>query len=504
MITWLAWIAGIAAFLTLASLLALWSYGRFARRARGPNSRSIPVADDGPLDRVLAPLEAAHPGLSGAALNIDNREAFAQRMQSAALARRSIDAMYYIWRDDLTGKLLAQGLLEAADRGVRVRLLLDDVNVLGRDPTYLALNSHPRIEVRLFNPIRAREGSIWRGIEMLLNLVRYNRRMHCKAWIVDGRVALIGGRNVGDVYFDAGTGRRRNVRDLDLVLAGAILREAETVFDRYWNDGLALPISALWKKKRSDLTAFRARLGQHGLSRRARAWRARCPFQGGDALQLAALHWTDSLRLIADPPEKALGNGRRGWLPTELQPMLRGARESLQIMTPYFVPGTEGMQSLVDTAGQGVQVSVVTNTLAVADHVTVHGAYRWYRKRLLAAGVQLFEVHARNQPRRMLHSKAFIVDHRRGFVGSFNFDLRSAFLNTEMGIVFEDETLLAALQAEFDWCRGPEQSYGLVLDGRLVGWQRAGAEMHKLEPGTGWVRRTFSFIIGHLPIHRWL
>jgi len=504
MMVWLAWLAAIAAALALASIGALWSYGRFARRVRGAASRAIPLADDAPLDRMLAGAAAAHPGRSGAMLVNDNRVAFAQRMQSAALAGRSIDAMYYIWRDDLTGKLLAQALLAAADRGVRVRLLLDDVNVLGRDPTYLALNSHPRIDVRLFNPIRAREGSIRRGIELVLNLVRYNRRMHCKAWIVDGRVALIGGRNVGDVYFDAGTGRRRNVRDLDMVLAGAVLRDAERVFDSYWNDGMALPIAALWKKKRSDLTAFRARLAQHARSGKAPAWRALAPDDSCDALGLQALHWTEGLRLIADPPEKALGTGRRGWLPGELQPLLASARDSLQIMTPYFVPGSDGMQALVDAAGAGVRVSVTTNTLAVADHVTVHGAYRWYRKRLLAAGVRLFEVYARTAPRPMLHGKAFIVDDRVGFVGSFNFDLRSAFLNTEMGLVFDDRELLVALQDELDHCSAPDQAFALALKGRFVAWQRAGAETQKLEPGTTALRRTFSFVIGHMPIHRWL
>jgi cardiolipin synthase C len=503
MIVWLAWIAGIAAALALASVVALWSYGRFARRARGPDSRSIPPGSDAPLDRMLAPLEAAHPGQSGAALGVASRAAFDQRMQSAALARRSIDAMYYIWRDDLTGRLLAQALLDAAERGVRVRLLLDDVNILGRDPTYLAMNSHPRIDVRLFNPIRAREGYIRRGIELLLNLVRYHRRMHCKAWIVDGRVALIGGRNVGDEYFGAAKGRRRNVRDLDLVLAGAILRDAAEVFDRYWNDGLALPIGALWKKRRSDLRGFRARLARHARSAQSSEWRALAP-PDADALGLDELCWSNSLRLIADPPEKALGTGRRDWLPVELQPMLRGAREKLHIMTPYFVPGGDGTRDLVEAASNGVGVTIVTNTLAVADHITVHGAYRWYRKTLLAAGVGLYEVYARVPPRAMLHSKALIVDDRRGFIGSFNFDLRSAFLNTEMGVVFDDDRLLTALRAEFDWCRDPDQAFRLVLSGRFVNWMRDNAVRHKMEPGTSAMRRTVSFIIGHLPIHRWL
>jgi cardiolipin synthase C len=504
MITWLAWIAGIAAVLVVASLVALWSYGRFARRVRGSQSFIIPPGEDAPLDRALAAPEAARPGQSGAALSIDGRDAFAQRMQSAALARRSVDAMYYIWRDDVTGRLLAHALLEAADRGVRVRLLLDDVNILGRDPTYLALNSHPRIEVRLFNPIRTREGSIRRGIELILNLVRYHRRMHCKAWIVDGRYALIGGRNIGDEYFGARHGRRRNVRDLDLALAGAILRDAEAVFDSYWNDGQALPIAALWKKRRSDLTGFRAWLAQHGRSARSREWRELARPGPCDALALDALHWGDTLRLIADPPEKALGTGRRGWLPAELQPMLRSARRSLQIVTPYFVPGSDGMRELVDGAGQGAQVTVVTNTLAVVDHAFVHGAYRRYRKPLLAAGVELYEVYARVPPRLMLHSKAAIVDGEKGFIGSFNFDMRSAFLNTEMGVLFDDPRLIEALQREIDWLRAPDQSFRLRLVGRFTSWQRDGAERHRMEPGTSTVRRTLSFIIGHLPIHRWL
>jgi cardiolipin synthase C len=500
----LAWLAGIAVALVLASLLALWSYGRFARRARGPESWSIPPGTDAPLDRMLAPLEAANPGLTGTALSIESLPAFAQRMQSTALAQRSVDAMYYIWRDDVTGRLLAQALLEAADRGVRVRLLLDDVNIVGRDPTYLALNSHPRVEVRLFNPIRTREGHIRRGIELALNLVRYHRRMHCKAWIVDGRYALIGGRNIGDEYFGAKHGRRRNVRDLDMALTGPILRDAETVFDRYWNDGLALPISALWKKRRSDLTGFRARLAQHGLGARAREWRALAPPGASEALALDTLHWTSALRLIADPPEKALGTGRRGWLPVELQPMLRGARESLQIMTPYFVPGTDGLRELVDAASNGVKITIVTNTLAVIDHPIVHGAYRWYRKPLLGAGARIFEYNARQPPRTMLHSKAFLVDGRQGFIGSFNFDLRSAFLNTEMGIVFDDAHLIGELQREFDWIQAPDQAFCLQQVGRLMSWQRDGVELQRLEPGTGAVRRTLSFIIGHLPIHRWL
>lgn len=507
---WLGWIIGAAAFLALGSAIALWSYGRFARRARGPESHAIGPGDAAALDRLLAPLEAAHPGLSGAALVFDPLEAFRLRLRSATQASRSLDLLYYIWTDDLTGRLLAQALIEAADRGVRVRLLLDDVNVLGRDPTYLALDRHPEIEVRLFNPIRNRESPLRRGIELLFNLLRYNRRMHGKLWLVDGRLALAGGRNVGDVYFGAARGRRRNVDDLEMLLAGLVVGEAAQLFDSYWNSGLALPIRSLWHKRKSSLARFRERLRRDARSAAARAYLERAMAAGAPpVLPVERLRWVERLELVADPPQKALGSRRAGWLPASIMPVLQSAERDLRIMTPYFVPGTDGLASLIDLARRGVRIEIVTNALAVADHTLVHGAYRWYRRALIGAGVQLYEFAGWPEGQRggrhvMLHGKAMIVDGALGFAGSFNFDLRSAYLNTEMGVIFDDAELLAELNARFDWATSPSQAYRLGLEGRLMAWLREGEAPLNLEPHSPLLRRAASFVIGHLPIHRLL
>lgn len=558
MIDWLLWIGGLALVVFLGSVLALWSYGRFARRAVGAPAHALPPGDTAPLDRLLAPYEAAHPGATGATFIFNPYEAFALRRNLTAQAARSIDVQYYIWYDDMTGRLLAQALLDAADRGVRVRMLLDDVNVLGRDPLYLALDRHPGIEVRLFNPIRRRERSIRRGIELFFNLVRYNRRMHGKSWIVDGRLALTGGRNVGDVYFSAASGRRRNNDDVDLLLAGKVVGEMAGVFDDFWNAGLALPISSLWHKRRTSLLRLRARLerdrrndGAQGfldrvaVTLRARGWAAATVLPGaGFATEsappsapltvplnppppalhamtsraelctlppLAALRWSPATTLIADTPQKVLSNGRQDWLPEELIPRLAEIGQSLRIMTPYLVPGAAGLAALTGLATRGVRVEIVTNALAVNDHVLVHGAYRWYRKGLLAAGVRLHEFASRRgpgvwpvRPREMLHGKAMIIDGRLGFAGSFNFDLRSAFLNTEMGVLFDEPALVAELSDRFDYAILPDRAYALALDGNRVVWRRGTETPLTLEPDSTFSRRLVSFLVGHLPIHRWL
>lgn len=217
----LYWIVGLGAALFAASVLALRSYARFAARARGPVTTALPRSGHaGPLDALYGPLEAAHPGLNGLANLIDHDDAFVARIRSARMAVRSLDLVYYLWRTDTAGWLLIGELLAAADRGVRVRLLLDDVNVQGLDLAFLGLNQHPNIEVRLFNPLRNRGHALRRGIEFALGLPRFNRRLHGKAWIADGRLAILGGRNIGDTYFGAHGSAAPNSLDADVMLVG--------------------------------------------------------------------------------------------------------------------------------------------------------------------------------------------------------------------------------------------------------------------------------------------
>jgi len=507
----LAWLLALVALVTLASWSAYRSYRRFVRHARGPVSRALPRGEPKTaLDHLFAPLEAAHPGQSGLANLLDNADAFAARALSAQAAGRSLDLMYYIWRTDITGWLLLADLMAAADRGVRIRLLLDDVNVQGFDPAFLALNQHPNIEVRLFNPTLNRGHVIRRMLEMLLGMTRFNRRMHGKLWIADSRVAILGGRNIADSYFGALAEGARNARDADVVLAGAKVAEVAAVFDSYWNLGLALPILTLWPRFRVNTGRFRRRLARHAGTGAARAFHTRAA-RGWDATQLATrLRWTDQVRVLADPPEKAYGQRTAPWMADAIAALLAGASHEVRLITPYFVPGNPGLAHFTGLAQRGVRVRLLTNALAATDHVLVHGAYRHYRATLLAAGADIHEFAppcASGGKRDVLHSKVFIIDRQQAVVGSLNLDLRSALSNTELGLHFVDSELVAELLAHFDGLTAPNQAYALALnDGRLQ-WSvsRPGLPLVlDVEPEARWRMRALSWIIGHLPIHGYL
>jgi len=502
--SWLLWGMTTLGLLIAVGLLAVWWTGRFTKRKQGPKSSVRPVGQGGRLDDLLSPLEARHPDHSGVRLADDPVDALRTRHAMAQLASRSLDLMYYIWDDDLSGRFLAQALLQAADRGVRVRLLLDDVNVLNRDPNYRALDRHPQIEVRLFNPIRNRGRGFRRGLEILLNLLPYNRRMHGKLWITDGRLAMSGGRNIGDAYFGLRRPPGHDCDDLDTLLAGRVLRDAEALFDQFWNSGVAIPIRTVLPGKSTRLRRFRKRLTRH-LEDPENARRLQ-GFAGTaeEALALGAMHWAPGVDFLGDPPHKALAKDPDGWMPATLLPLLRDATHSIRIMTPYFVPGQSGLSALIALAQAGVNVTVITNGLALSDNVFVHGAYRWYRARLLAAGVTIYEVAPQDPPQRMLHAKALEIDGNRAFVGSFNFDQRSAFMNTELGIVFDDPALVGQLQALFDEACTPTQAYCVSRSGRWLAWSRGDGPQVFREPESSVFMRGVSFLVGHMPIHRFL
>ncbi|QNP40506.1 phospholipase D family protein [Lysobacter solisilvae (ex Woo and Kim 2020)] len=487
---------------------------RLTPPATGQPSHALPVqAAQTELDRELAPLLATQPGKTGAILVPGGLDAFAARAISARRAGRSLDLQYYIWHDDLTGRLLGREAWQAAERGVRVRMLLDDMNAEGLDPGLLALDAHPNLEIRLYNPFRNR-GGMKRVYELVQRVVSVNHRMHNKAWIADGRMAVVGGRNIGVEYFDAG--EDTNFRDLDLVLFGPAVAQASSVFDAYWNSTAAVPIAALSRKDPKQLQALMAQVeaeaaspaAQRYLQRVEASKQVRAYFAG--SLQP---RWSEGVRVVADPPLKWQSDDRSGWMVEQLTAKLRGAQRKALLISPYFVPGEFGTDGLGALATRGVHVGVITNSLAANDVPAVHSGYARYREPLLAAGVRLYEIRAQGRPETAgifgssgasLHTKAFVVDDARGFVGSFNLDPRSADLNTEMGVLFDDPVIASELRDEYLRLASPALSYWVYRrpDGALRWLDRAAQPPLLLdhEPDTSRMQRATATVAGWLPI----
>ncbi|WP_343225003.1 phospholipase D family protein [Luteimonas sp. MC1895] len=516
---------------TLAVLVAsgLLLADRLTPPNTGQASWALPVArDDTPLDRELAPLLAQHPGQTGAITLVDGIDAFAARAMSARQSGRSLDLQYYIWHDDLTGRLLAREAWLAAERGVRVRLLLDDINAGGKDTPLLVLDGHPNIQVRLYNPFRNRDG-IARLLEMLQRGFSLNHRMHNKAWIADGRVAIVGGRNVGLEYF--GASDASNFHDLDLLLFGPEVEQASRIFDAFWNSDAVVPLSDLGRLGMDDIRATAEVIGGEARTADARRYMERVegsPTVRAYLRQSLEPRWSGRIRVVSDPPVKRPGDETTGWLVGQVDAALRGARDAVLLVSPYFVPGDDTSEMLTTLAAEGVHVGVVTNSLAANDVVAVHGGYAKYRPRLLDGGVHLYELRpeaavngdvdvdadgpANVRPRARgagssgasLHTKAFLVDAQSGFIGSYNLDPRSAYLNTEMGVFFDDPGLAADLRAEYLHLAGPALSWKVVADAEGdLAWLDAAAQPPRLlatEPAASRWRRLQAWVFRRLPL----
>jgi putative cardiolipin synthase len=458
--------------LLLALPLVLSACAQLQPRGDLPMELATPIAaSSAPLDRAFAPHEASHAGQSGFRLLTDGTEAFVVRMQSASMATRSLDVQTYIWHADLTGKFLAHQLIESADRGVHVRLLVDDMDARAKNAGFAALASHPNIEVRVFNPFASRNGTLSLVSEGARNFERINRRMHNKTWIADNRLAVVGGRNLGDEYF--GASDEVNFVDLDFGMVGPVVRDASASFDRYWNSPSAYPLESLdpgavdpevLKRLRERLAAFaRESTG----SRYAQALREDPAIQRLRAGNWP-MEWSGNYRFIADDPLKISMKKRdahRAAVSAVLLPAMRDAHSALDIISPYFVPGDKGSTGLVNTARAGSVVRILTNSLAANDVAAVHGGYSRYRKKLLKGGVQLWELKplagsAKDPGTKesslfgssgaSLHTKALSIDQKTLFVGSYNLDPRSTWLNCEQGVLVESPALVTQFRAIFE------------------------------------------------------
>jgi putative cardiolipin synthase len=491
-----------------------------------PSSALAPVADT-PSARYIAAELDRQGEQSGFRLLTNNANALMSRIALADQARHSIDVQYYLFHNDATGRLLAQHLLAAADRGVRVRMLLDDLHLNEEDRMLDALDAHENIAVRRFNPFRTRGPSLLSKIgQFLLEWRRMNRRMHNKSFIADNFAAIIGGRNIGDDYFDASSDT--NFRDLDVVAIGPVVAQASRVFDDYWNCDAAYPVAAFHDQ--GDPQADLARL-RIALTRDARVFAqsdyAQATLQdlpnGPTGDRRGEWFWGPAV-VVADQPEKV--EARRGVPALSIGPRLKSLIESAQsevvMISPYFVPGDSGTDFLVALVARGVSTRMLTNSLASTDEPAAHSGYARYRRRLLAGGVQLHELlpaRGEKQPTTArgassgvsLHAKAVIVDGRHVFIGSLNMDQRSRVLNTEMGVIVDSAQLAQATRQFFDTATLPTNAYRVVLQaspGRKSGttqmsWQWHVGETamsHGRDPGASTKRRLEVFVLSLLPI----
>jgi putative cardiolipin synthase len=489
--------------LWIALLLASAGCAQLGPRPDLPEDRALPAGDTTELDRIIGPLEAGHPGQSGFRLISNGSEAFAIRVQSAEAAERSIDVQTYIWHSDLTGGYLTWTLLAAADRGVRVRLLVDDLDARSRNDGFAALHAHPAIEVRLFNPHAYRVGMIPLTLEWVNSFGRLTRRMHNKSWIVDNRIAVVGGRNLGNEYFDVSV--KGNFIDLDFAMVGPVVRAASASFDEYWNSPLAYPMTALSPEHVSDaaLADLRARLAKWVSNARASSYAALLAEDQGARRLLGggeSLTWSAEFAFIADDPLKAspaYDGGDESAVLSAMLPSMQATGERLTLVSPYFVPGRDGQALLIGLASEGREVRVLTNSLAANDVAAVHGGYTRYRKKLVKGGVQLWELKPEpggteasfaGSSVASLHTKALVVDGRAVFVGSYNLDPRSTALNCEQVVFVSDASLAAEVEALFALEIRPERAWQVTHDEHGLRWDD-GIETHGHDPGASAGRR---------------
>jgi cardiolipin synthase C len=474
---------------------------------------AIPPSPDTRLGAAILARMAEHPGQSGVVPLVDGRDALSARILMARAAEASIDVQYYIWQTDTTGWLLLDELRAAADRGVRVRLLLDDNGIPGLDDVLAALHAHPMIEVRLFNPFVLRQPRL---LSYGFDFFRLNRRMHNKSMTVDGVATILGGRNIGDIYFVYGEGA--GYFDLDVLGVGPIAANVATDFDRYWNSASAYPADLILGADPDGLDRLAAAASQARESVTASDYLAAI---GASALvtQIVAgapiLEWTE-VTLMSDDPAKGLGQAdRSALLVARLGALLAETETSLDVASAYLIPGRAGADLFSGLAAEGRVVRLMTNSLAATDVPVVHSAWMNYRPELLDAGVTILELRPERDvslgfdlsailmgARSSLHAKTFAIDQQRIFVGSFNFDPRSAMLNTEMGVVIESPRIAVALSQALD-ARGMLYEVTQSNGGSLI-WREltAGGEeiVYTSEPHTSLLRRALTRVASWLPV----
>jgi phosphatidylserine/phosphatidylglycerophosphate/cardiolipin synthase-like enzyme len=431
-------------------------------------SEALAQPDTTDLGR-LALRESAGRGLSGVRLLSSGAEAFASLLALADHAEKTLDLQYYLITQEESSRILLQHVRAAAERGVRVRMLIDDFHTVGEDARFMRLGEHANIEVRLFNPFAGGRFAMWtRFLEAASDIPRINHRMHNKLLVADNALAITGGRNIGDQYFTRD--RNSNFIDLDVVAAGPIVPQLSASFDAFWNSKYAYPIGSL--APREPLSADPGPL-EEAVTEEGADFLAREIDRGE-----LSLSWVPAT-VLADRPAKIASEsspGEEETIANDLAALIRTAQHECIIISPYFVPGKDGIALLRSLVARGVHIRILTNSLASTDSPLAHIGYSHYRVALLRLGVELSEVRPRLKTTRKrfhpfrssnasLHAKAVVIDQKTVFIGSLNMDARSARTNSELGLVLRSAEIARQVTSLLDDISA-DGSYRLRLAGK--------------------------------------
>ena len=468
-------------------------------------SYAISPDTDTRLKRSVDGWLGKNPGPSGFYPLSDGTDALGVRLLLMHAADETSDVQYFLMKPDTAGIVFAAGLLAAAERGVRVRFLLDDIFTTINDRTLMLLDRHETIEVRLYNPVAGRGTKMF---SFMGDFKRANRRMHTKSFVVDNQAMIVGGRNIADEYFGIET--KGEFLDLDVVGIGPVAADVSTEFDRFWNDRRSIPLAAVGKPIDPD-DLERARIAIERNQRDA----VIAAMQNAQSTSLVTAMTGEELsffsahgRVITDAPEKLdyKPGTDHALLVAELDAMIESAEEEIILLTPYFVPGKSGLEYWQQQGQRDVRIVIVTNSLASNNHTAVHSGYSRYRKAIVEAGIELYEVRVDSgedpNAALTLHTKAFVFDRKQLFVGSLNLDPRSIEINTEMGVVIDSPELASATAAAVD-AQIPPRAWRVQLDdrGKLTWTSIVDGEpvVVRSEPQVGFGKKFQAFLLRIMP-----
>ncbi|MET0656742.1 MAG: phospholipase D family protein [Steroidobacteraceae bacterium] len=476
------------------------------------------------LGRAAADAAAVHAGQSGFLVLDSGKDALLERLALIESAERSIDLQYYIWNSDSTGRYMAERVYAAAERGVRVRILLDDMNTKARDAVLAFLDSHPAIEVRIYNPIAARSGA-GRLLGIARDFSRVNRRMHNKSLTADGAATIVGGRNIGDEYFDASA--ELNFRDRDLLSVGPVVAQVEEAFDTFWNSPWAYPVASLTK---ATLTPQEAGVRRAGAIHAGEELAQRgyhpvselLPAQAHFSSMLQQLVWAPA-RLVHDvPPVDGEVSDTSAVQPVAqaLADIASAAQQEVLIESAYFILGDPALERFAQLKAHGVRLRALTNSLASNDLATNHSGYARRRGQMLKSGIELYELRPDAASCQTLvfngcrdgafglHAKSAVFDRRIVYVGSFNVNLRSAYLNTETALIIESPALAERIAQSIEVNLRAENSWRVEADDeghlRWVTTRNGVEEVTTHEPATGLWRRFQVGFYKLFPVEKYL